>query len=131
MSFELYKSPEMWHSGAPYSPAVRFGDLIFVSGAVPVDPVTGETVAGGIEEQTRRTLLNIELTLLAAGSSLDRLIKTTVFLTDSKLAPLMNESYAEVLAGHMPARSTVQVGPLARPEFLIEIEAIAIARAAT
>lgn len=126
MNLSTHRAPHMWHSGAPYSPAVRAGDLIFVSGAVAIDPTTGETLGDDIGTQTTRVLSNIEMTLEAAGSSLDRVVKTTVFLTDLNLLDGMNEVYRKFFPKHLPARSTVEVGPLARKEFLIEIEAIAI-----
>lgn len=122
---ELITVPDSWHSGAPFSTATRVGDLLFLSGAVSVDPETGDTVAGDIADQTRQTISNLERTLLAIGSSLGAIAKTTVFLTDISLAPAMNIAYREAFRGHLPARSTVQVGPLARPDFLIEIEAVA------
>ena len=103
--------------------------MIFVSGAVPIDPGTGETVGSDIRSQTDRVLANIALTLQAAGSSMARVVKTTVFVTDATLVAGMNEAYRQHFPGHLPARSTVQVGPLARPEFLVEIEAVAVAGA--
>lgn len=118
--------PGAWHSGAPYSPALRRGPLLFVSGAVPVDPATGATVGTTIEDQTARVLDTIAAVLATAGSSLDDVVKTTVFLTDSTMAAGMNEVYAARFSRPHPARSTVQVGPLARPEFLVEIEAVAM-----
>lgn len=128
MVISVHATPNTWHSGAPYSPAVRWGDLIFVSGAVPIDPATGESVgADDIGAQTTQVLTNIRETLRAAGSSLEQVVKTTVYLTNSTMVPGMNEAYRALFPGHLPARSTVQVGPLARPEFLIEIEAIAVA----
>lgn len=126
MVISVHSSPDSWHSGAPYSPAVRWGDMIFLSGAVPIDPATGASVGNDIQAQTRQVLSNIELTLRAAGSSLDRVVKTTVFLTDSRTVAGMNEAYRDFFPSHLPARSTVQVGPLARPEFMIEIEAVAV-----
>lgn len=124
---QLITVPNTWQSGAPLSTATRAGDLLFLSGAVSVDPETGEAVGGDIDRQTRQTISNLERTLVAVGLSLDAITKVTVFLTDIALAPAMNAAYREAFRGHLPARSTVQVGPLARPEFLIEIEAIAYA----
>ena len=119
-------APGAWHSGAPYSPGLRRGDLLFLSGAVPVDRSTGETVGTTIGEQTTQTLDNLAAILAEAGGTLDDVVKTTVFLTDSTLASGMNAVYSGRFAAPFPARSTVQVGPLARPEFLIEIEASAV-----
>lgn len=126
MLISTHRDPDMWHSGAPYSPAVRCGDVIYVSGAVPIDPATGHSVGSDIQAQTRQVLANLERTLRAAGSSLDGVVKTTVFVTDSGVVAGMNEAYREFFPHHLPARSTVQVGPLARPEFMIEIEAVAV-----
>lgn len=117
--------PGAWHSGAPYSPAVRLGPWVFLSGMVPVDLADGSTVTGDIGVQTARVLSNLEAILTELGGSLANVLKTTVFLTDSKLVAGMNEVYASRFSPPRPARSTVQVGPLARPEFLLEIEAVA------
>lgn len=118
--------PDAWHSGAPYSPGLRRGPFLFVSGCVPVDRATGETVGTTIEEQTAQVLDNIRAIVEQAGATLGDVVKTTVFLTDTALAKGMNSVYAGVFAEPRPSRSTVEVGPLARPEFLIEIEAIAM-----
>lgn len=123
---EAVWAPGAWHSGAPYSPALRRGPFLFVSGAVSVDRATGETVGSDIGAQTAQVLDNIAAVLAAAGASLDDVVKTTVFLTDATLAAGMNEVYAARFARPHPARSTVEVGPLARPEFLVEVEAIAV-----
>jgi len=114
-----------WHSGAPYSPAVRMGDLLFLSGLVPVDPRDGSTVGATIQDQTRQVLTLMRRLLAAGGATHSDVVKTTVFLTDPSLAAGMNEVYAECFSEPRPARSTVVVGPLARAEFLVEIEAIA------
>ena len=117
--------PNAWHSGAPYSPGRRDGDLLFVSGAVPIDPDGGATVGTTIQEQTDRVLRNIQLVVRQAGGELSDVVKTTVYLTGSELAAGMNEVYATFFTKPHPARATITVGPLARPEFLVEIEAIA------
>jgi 2-iminobutanoate/2-iminopropanoate deaminase len=118
--------PGAWHSGAPYSPGLRRGPFLFLSGAVPVDRDTGDTVGESIGEQTAQVLSNLEAVLAASGASLEDIVKTTVFLTDPGLAAGMNEVYSQRFQPPRPARSTVVVGPLARPEFLVEIEAIAM-----
>ena len=118
--------PDAWHSNAPYSPGLRVGEWVFVSGATPVDFATGLTVTGGIEEQADRVLSNIQLILRQAGSELREVVKTTVYLTDGKLAAGMNDVYRRYFVTPYPARATIMVGPLARPEFLIEVEAIAL-----
>jgi len=117
--------PGAWHSGAPYSPAVRLGPWVFLSGMLSVDLADGSTVGGDIRVQTTRVLANLEAVLREAGGSLGNVLKTTVFVTEPGLIGGMNEVYAAVFSPPRPARSTVQVGPLARPEFLLEIEAVA------
>ena len=112
-------------SGSPLVPAVIDGTTVHVSGCVPVDPATGILVDGDIGAQTRQVLANLEQVLLAAGSRLDRVIKTSVFLTaQADFAP-MNEVYREVFGNWLPARTTVVVAALARPGFRVEIEAVA------
>ena len=109
----------------PYSQGVVVGDLVFTAGQIPVDPQTGEVVGEDILSQTRQAIENVAAVLAAAGSSLDKVVKTTVFLTSMENFPAMNSVYAEFFASDPPARSTVQVGPLAKGS-LIEIEAIAV-----
>lgn len=111
---------------APLSWGLRRGPLLFVSGQVAVDWTTGASIPGGIAEQTAATLANVRRVLEAGGASVEDVVKTTVFLTDIRHAPAMNAVYAEFFSSlPRPSRSTVQVGPLGRPEFLIEIEALA------
>lgn len=120
--------PQTGHrSGSPYSPAVRAGDLLFVSGCVPVD-AAGRLAGSKIREQTTAVLENIARVLEAAGVGIDAVAKTTVFLTDINDVAAMNDVYREFFGSHLPARSTVQVAALARSEYRIEIEAIAFAR---
>ncbi len=111
----------------PYSQAIVSGDLIFCAGQVGLDPKTGELVSGDIREQTRRALDNLAAVLAAAGSGLDRVTKTTVFLSDLAEFGAMNEVYAERFGAHRPARSTVPVGALPRGS-RVEIECIAVRR---
>ena len=107
----------------PYSQAIRVGHFVFTAGQVALDPATGTLVEGGIAEQTRQALRNITAVLEAAGSSLDNVVKTTVFLGDMDDFKAMNEVYGGFFANEPPARSTVEVSlPL---EALVEIEAIA------
>ncbi len=111
----------------PYSQAVRVGDMLFTSGQVALDPVTGNLVSGGIVEQTTRVLENVKAVLAAAGIDFVHVVKTTVFLKDMKDFAAMNEVYAKYLAPKgvvPPARSTVQVAALPR-DGLVEIECIA------
>ena len=109
----------------PYSQGIRAGDLIFVAGQIPLDPDSGEVVGEDIRAQTAQALRNLEAILDAAGSSLDRVVKTTVFLTDMANFQAMNSTYSQFFSASPPARSTVQVGPLARGS-LIEVEAVAL-----
>jgi len=108
----------------PYSQAIVSGDLVFCSGQVPIDPATGELVSGGIQEQTHRSLMNLRAVLEAAGSSLDRVVKTTVFLQSMNDFAAMNAVYAAYFPNDPPARSTVEVARLPR-NALVEIECIA------
>lgn len=108
----------------PYAQAVTFGDLVFCSGQIPLDPKTGEIIVGGIEPQSRRVLENLQAVLEAAGSGLDRVLKTTVFLANLDDFGAMNAVYAEFFGEHRPARSTVQAARLPRGA-LLEIDAIA------
>lgn len=108
----------------PYSQAKAFGNLVFCSGQVPLDPKTMKLVDGGIEAQTRQVFSNMKAVLEAAGLTLGSVLKTTVFLQDLSEFAAMNAVYAECFGGHAPARSTVEVAKLplgAR----IEIECIA------
>jgi 2-iminobutanoate/2-iminopropanoate deaminase len=110
--------------GAPYSQAIKAGGLVFVSGQIAVDPGRGEVVGATIQEQTRQVLDNLEAILAEAGSGMDRLVKTTVFLTNLDDFQSMNEVYAERVGENPPARATVEVGRLPSGA-LLEIEAIA------
>ena len=109
----------------PYSQAIKAGGFVFVSGQIPINPRTGEFVAGGIAEQTRQVLTNLKAVLEAAGSGLDRVVKTTVFLADMKEFSGMNEVYATFFAEPPPARATVAAAGLPR-DARVEIEAIAL-----
>lgn len=110
----------------PYSQAVIAGDLIFTAGQLGIDPQTGK-LAEGIEAQTRQALTNLSAVLEAAESSLDRVVKATVFLAHMEDFPAMNTVYAEFFPLQSPARSTVEVAQLPR-EALVEIEVIALKR---
>jgi 2-iminobutanoate/2-iminopropanoate deaminase len=110
----------------PYSQAIKAGGLVFVSGQIPIDPQTGQFVPGGIAEQTERVLKNLAAVLEAAGSSLDRVVKTTVFLADMKEFSGMNEVYATFFSSPPPARATVAAAGLPR-DARVEIEAGALA----
>jgi len=111
----------------PYSQAIRSGNLLFTAGQIPLDPATGQVVAGGIAEQTTRVLENLKAILEAAGSSLAQVVKTTVFLKDFNDFEAMNAVYGAYLAPEgvsAPARSTVEVARLPK-DVLVEIELVA------
>ena len=110
----------------PYSQAVVAGGLVFASGQIPIDPATGQFVAGGVSEQTRQVLRNLSKVLEAAGTGLDRVVKTTVFLADMNDFAEMNEAYGKVFGENPPARSTVQAARLPR-DARVEIDVIALA----
>ncbi len=109
----------------PYSQAVAAGGMVFLSGQIPLIPGTKDLASGGIAEQTEQVLRNMTNVLQAAGLGLERVVKTTVFLTDMKNFPVMNEIYARHFGAHKPARSTIQVAglPLGAD---IEIECVAV-----
>jgi 2-iminobutanoate/2-iminopropanoate deaminase len=109
----------------PYSQAIKAGGFVFVSGQIPIDPQTGQFVAGGIAEQTERVLKNLAAVLEAAGSGLNQVVKTTVFLADMKEFSGMNEVYATFFPEPPPARATVAAAGLPR-EARVEIEAVAL-----
>ena len=109
----------------PYSQAVKVGNLVFTAGQDCIDPATGKLVDGGIQAQTRRVLLNLQAVLEAAGASLSKVVKTTVFLKDIGEFDLMNEVYAEFFTENPPARSTVEVAALPM-DIDVEIEAVAL-----
>jgi 2-iminobutanoate/2-iminopropanoate deaminase len=108
----------------PYSQAIQAGDLLFCSGQIPLDPLTGTMVEGGIEEQTRQVMKNLGEVLRAAGASYDDLVKTTIYLADMAHFPLVNDIYAGYLGDSPPARATVEVAALPKGA-LVEIEGIA------
>jgi 2-iminobutanoate/2-iminopropanoate deaminase len=108
----------------PYSAALRAGQLLFVSGQIPIDPDTGVMVDGDIAAQTRQVLRNITALLEAGGCSIDSVVRTTVFLADMNDFAAMNEVYRTFFAEPYPARSTIQAGRLPR-DARIEIDVIA------
>lgn len=107
----------------PYSQAIQAGNLIFISGQIPIDPETGSMIDGGIEEQTHRIMKNISAICEAAGATLNHIVKTTLFVTDLSQFKAVNAVYAEYFESDPPARSTVQVAALPLGAG-IEIEAI-------
>ena len=108
----------------PYSQGIAASGFLFLSGQIPLDPVTGDLVQGTVREEVTRVMENLKAILEAAGSGLDRVVRTTVFLTDLKDFAAMNEVYARYFGAHRPARSTVQVAALPKGA-RIEIDAIA------
>jgi len=110
----------------PYSPAVKAGNLLFVSGQVPVDPATGDVIKDqSIQAQTRRALQNLQGILAASGASMKHVVRTTVYLTDLKSFSDMNAVYGEFFHTCPPARSTVEVSRLPK-DVSIEIDCIAV-----
>ncbi|HET6892031.1 MAG TPA: Rid family detoxifying hydrolase, partial [Pyrinomonadaceae bacterium] len=110
----------------PYSQAVKTNGFVYVSGQVAFDPATGQFVEGGIAEQTERVLRNLTAVLEAAGTGLDRVIKTSVFLADMEDFAAMNEVYAKFFPNDPPARTTIQAARLPR-DARVEMDVIALA----
>ena len=108
----------------PYSQAIQIGDLLFVSGQVPIDPSTGAIVEGDIKVQAQQSLNNLKAILNAAGTNMGAVVKTTVFLADMNDFAAMNEVYAQFFQEPFPARSAVQAARLPK-DAKVEIEAIA------
>ncbi len=125
MNKEVISTPNAPKAIGPYEQAIKIGELVYASGQIPLDPKTGNIVAGDIKIQTRRALENLKAVLEASGSSLDRVVKTTVFLKNIGDFAAMNDVYAEYLGGAKPARSTVAVADLPRGA-LVEIDLIAL-----
>jgi 2-iminobutanoate/2-iminopropanoate deaminase len=110
----------------PYSQAITANGFVFASGQIPLNPETMQIVEGGVREQTERVMINLRAVLAAAGSSLERVVKTTVFLADLNDFTDMNEVYGRYFPDPPPARSTVQVARLPR-DVRVEIDVIALA----
>jgi 2-iminobutanoate/2-iminopropanoate deaminase len=109
----------------PYSQAIIAGGLVYCSGQTPLDPETMQMIEGEIEPQTRQALANLKAILEQAGSGLQKVVKTTVFLKNFRDFERMNAVYAEVFGSHRPARSTVEVSRLPK-DALVEIECVAV-----
>ncbi|HEX5707196.1 MAG TPA: RidA family protein [Pyrinomonadaceae bacterium] len=123
---QVISTPNAPQAIGPYSQAIAAAGLVFTSGQIPLDPATGEFVAGGIKEQTGQVLRNLSAVLEAAGSGLDRVLKTTVYLADMDDFAEMNEVYKGFFGRDAPARSTVEAARLPR-DARVEIDAIALA----
>jgi len=121
---EIISTKDAPQAIGPYSQAVRFNNLIFVSGQIPIKPETGKILKGNIKEQTRLILKNLSTILAAGGSSLDNVLRTTIFLTDLENYPVVNKTYVQYFNDFPPVRSTVQVAKLPM-DAQIEIDAIA------
>lgn len=124
---EIVQTEQAPQAIGPYSQAIKSNGMVFASGQIPTDPATGQFVPGGIDEQTRQVLKNLSAVLEAAGSGLDRVVKTTVFLLDMEEFAAMNDVYATFFTSNPPARATVQAARLPR-DARVEIEAIALAK---
>ena len=109
----------------PYSQAIKAGGFVFASGQIALDPATGKLIEGDIKAQTERVLKNLSAVLAAAGSSMDRVVRTTVFLKNISDFPAMNEVYGQFFKNDPPSRSTVQVAALPR-DALLEIDVVAL-----
>lgn len=125
MSRQVISTTDAPPAIGPYSQAIRAGNMLFVSGQIPLNPQTGEMVGTTAAEQARQVLNNLKAVLQAAGTSLDNVVKTTIFLTDLTQFADVNAVYAEFFPQNPPARSTIQVSALPRGA-QVEIEAIAI-----
>lgn len=112
--------------GAPYTPAVRIGSFIYISGQIPLDPATSQVVEGDFETQVRQCLRNLASILKQEGLGLDSIVKTTIFLKDLNNFAVLNSTYGAYFTGVKPARSTIEVARLPL-DVMVEIEAIAVA----
>lgn len=126
MDKEVVKSNKAPAALGPYSQGIKAAGLVFVSGQIPLDPETGEVAAGGVREQAQRVMENIGAVLDAAGSALDRIVKTTIYLTDLNDFAVVNEVYGSYFKESPPARATVEVSGLPKG-VAVEVEAIALA----
>lgn len=123
MALQVVTSQQAPAAIGPYSQGMRAGDFVFCSGQIPLDPVSGEVVAGGIEAQTEQVMANIAAMLAAAGAGFDRVVKTTIFLVDMADFAVVNAVYGRYFTVNPPARSTVQVAALPRG-VAVEIEVV-------
>ena len=125
MSKKIINTEKAPAAVGPYSQAVSTAALVFASGQIPIDPTTGSVVTGDIKTQTRQVLNNLKEVLAAAGSSLDKVVKATVFITNMDDFPVVNKIYAEFFPADPPARACVEVSRLPKG-VNVEIEAVAL-----
>jgi len=121
---QAVSSPNAPAAIGPYSQAIQAGNLLFLSGQIPLDPATGQLVPGGIEAQTRQVFTNIGAILAAAGASFDHVVTATVYVADMNDFAKVNEIYATYFSSPAPARATVQVARLPK-DSLVEIQVVA------
>ena len=124
MQKEIIKTDLAPAAIGPYSQAVKLGNLLFVSGQIPIDPQTGDLVEGGIQQQVKQIISNIEAILKEAGSSLDQVVKTTVYICNMDDFPQVNSEYENYFNTDPPARACVEVSRLPK-DVVVEIDAIA------
>ena len=122
---EAVAAPDAPKAIGPYSPAIKAGNLLFLSGQIPLDPATGAIVDGGIAAQTEQVMRNIAALLAATGARFEHVVRTTVFLADMNEFAAMNAVYGRFVVNPPPARATVQVARLPR-DVRVEIDAIAV-----
>ena len=122
---EAVSAPDAPAAIGPYSPAIRAGNLLFISGQVPIDPQTGTIVGADIAAQTKQVMRNLAALLTAAGAGFEHVVRTTVFLTDMNEFAAMNAVYGKFVADPPPARATVQVARLPK-DVKVEIDLIAV-----
>ncbi len=125
MERQIISTTEAPSAIGPYSQAVQVGGMLFVSGQIPIDPASGELVQGGVEAETRQVLNNLKAILEAAGSSLEKVVKATLFIADMNQFGTINAIYAEYFQTDPPARACVEVARLPK-DVQIEIEAVAL-----
>tara|TARA_Y100000588_G_C13413703_1_gene568517 strand:- start:63 stop:449 length:387 start_codon:yes stop_codon:yes gene_type:complete len=124
-NFNIVHTTDAPEAIGPYSQAVVVGEWVFASGQIPIQPSTGEVIEGDVSVQTDQVLSNLKAVLESAGSSLDKVVKTTVYLTDLDTFTDMNAVYAEYFGDHRPARATVEVAGLPK-DVGVEIDVIAL-----
>jgi 2-iminobutanoate/2-iminopropanoate deaminase len=122
---QALSSPEAPKAIGPYSPAIRAGNLLFISGQIPLDPATGALITGDIAAQTDQVMRNLAALLKAGGAGFEHVVRTTVFLADLSEFAAMNEVYGRYVVDPPPSRATVQVARLPR-DVKVEIDAIAV-----